>query len=275
VSAQGAGLKKIAEGREAEIFAWGDGTVLRLLRDDANTARLEHEADAMRAAASCGVPVPAPGEILTYDGRAGMVMERVDGPDLLTLLARRPWTFGRVARMSGELHAALNAVPAPGTLPDLREACERHIRSLDVPTDLEHLRAFALQTLASVPDGDALCHGDFHPGNIIDSVRGPVVIDWPNAARGDPDADYARALLLLKLGEPPPGSSLLLRTGAHVLRRLLLSRYRAAYAARRRPDPRAVARWQVVRAADRLSEGIEIERPRVIALLRAQELRGV
>jgi len=271
----GIGLEKIAEGGEAEIFAWDEGHVLRLLREGGTVDRLEREAAAMRAAAAAGVPVPVPGEILTYAGRAGMVMERVNGPDLLTIVARRPWSIRRVGRMTGELHVALNAVPAPAGLPDLREVCDRHIRSLDVPPELEHLRAFSLEALAGVPDGDALCHGDFHPGNIIDSGRGPVIIDWPGAARGDPDGDYVRGVLLLSLGEPPPGSPLMLRLGARVLRGLLLSRYRAAYTAIRRPDPRAVARWEVVRAAERLADGIEVERPRVIALLEAYERRGL
>ena len=263
-------MQKLAEGREAEIFAFGDGTVLRLLRGDGGTARLEREAAAMRAAASRGVPVPAPGDVVTVDGRAGMVMERVDGPDLLSLLGRRPWALPRAARVTGELHADLHATRAPGSLPSLRETCERRIRGLDVPPEFERLRSFALDTLASLPDGDALCHGDFHPGNIIDTARGPVVIDWPNVTRGDADGDYARTLLMLRLGEPPPGSPVLIRALAHNLGRLFLNRYRAAYERRRRPDRAMMPGWEIVRAADRLADGIASERAKLVAMLDAR-----
>src|SRR3546814_7594415 len=61
----------------------------------------------------------------------------------------------------------------------------------------------ALPILDALPDGDRLCHGDYHPGNVIETAGGPVVIDWPAVTRGHPDADYARTLLLLRLGEPP------------------------------------------------------------------------
>jgi aminoglycoside phosphotransferase (APT) family kinase protein len=30
-------------------------------------------------------------------------------------------------------------------------------------------------------------HGDFHPGNVVLTQRGPVVIDWRNTTEGPPD----------------------------------------------------------------------------------------
>jgi hypothetical protein len=53
-----AGHAQVGEGREAEIFAWDEGTVLRLLRRSSDPTRVEREAAAMRAAADGGVDVP-------------------------------------------------------------------------------------------------------------------------------------------------------------------------------------------------------------------------
>ena len=50
-----------------------------------------------------------------------------------------------------------------------------------------------------MPEGDRLCHGDFHPINVLGEVSRPVVIDWPDACRGDPAADLCRSYLLLRL----------------------------------------------------------------------------
>ena len=67
-------LRKIAEGREAEMFAWGDGTILRLLRDPGADRRNQMQAAAMRAAAASGLRVPAVVEVTTAMGRPGIVM---------------------------------------------------------------------------------------------------------------------------------------------------------------------------------------------------------
>jgi aminoglycoside phosphotransferase (APT) family kinase protein len=56
-----------------------------------------------------------------------------------------------------------------------------------------------IDRIARVPDGDRLCHGDFHPLNILGEASRPVIIDWPDASRGDPAADVCRSYLLMKL----------------------------------------------------------------------------
>jgi aminoglycoside phosphotransferase (APT) family kinase protein len=257
-------IEKIAEGREAEIFAWQPGTVLRLLRDSGGRARLEREAAAMEAALACGVPVPAVRGFAEAMGRDGMVMDRVDGIDLLTEIGKQPWRLFRAARITGDLHARVHDVIAPDGLPDLREDCRRRIERAGMPADLT---SFALQTLDALPDGDRLCHGDYHPGNVIDTPTGPVIIDWPNVTRGDPDADYARTLLLLRLGEPPPGAPFVIRYLTGVARGRFAAGYRRAYAARRTPDATAVERWLVVRAADRLVNDIASEREKLLAIV--------
>ena len=50
-----------------------------------------------------------------------------------------------------------------------------------------------------MPEDDRLCHGDFHPINVLGEASQPIVIDWPDACRGDPAADACRSYLLLKL----------------------------------------------------------------------------
>ncbi|MDP3767224.1 MAG: phosphotransferase, partial [Dehalococcoidia bacterium] len=100
--------KKIAEGREAEIFAREDGTVLRLMRSADARESVEWQARALEAARAAGVSVPAVHGTTTVDGRPGLIMERVDGPDMLTLLGKRPWWILHVGRVSGELHAGMH-----------------------------------------------------------------------------------------------------------------------------------------------------------------------
>lgn len=269
---QARALHKVAEGREAELYAWEDGTLLRLLRDPEGQHRNDWQRAAMAAARASGVRVPIVHGLTTVWGRPGLVMERVEGPDLLTLLGRRPWQLLRAARICGEVHARLHAVRAPERLPALRGTLrERIAASPRVP---QHLTRPALDLLDALPDGDRLCHGDFHPGNLLMGQGTPVVIDWSNAARGHPEADVARTVLLLRLGEPPPGSPVLIRLLARVARRVLLAGYLRAYRRVRSLDMQRVGQWETVQAVERLDEDIAGELPALERLLRQRPRMG-
>jgi Ser/Thr protein kinase RdoA (MazF antagonist) len=258
-------LQKIAEGREAEMFAWEGGTILRLLRDPQAQRQNQWQAAAMEAARSRGVRVPAIHEVTTVLDRPGLVMERIDGPDLLTLIGKRPWTVFRVGRICGEVHAQMHSVKAPSVIPPLRARLKQRIESLTrLP---EHLARFALDALDSLPDGDSLCHGDFHPANILMAGETPVVIDWTGATRGDATADYVRTWLTLRMGEPPPGTSIFLRLMSLVGRNLLTSAYVRSYRRERPLDMGLVSRWEIPIAAGRLADGIEEETSNLISLL--------
>ena len=260
------GLKKIAEGREAEIYEWEPGTVLRLFRDARAAESIEYERAAMEAVRAFVPLVPVVLGVTEVMGRPGIIMERIDGRDLLSVIAKRPWMVWRAGQIAGEVHARLHSVVAPASIPSLRERADGVSRSPLVPP---HIAVWALRELDAMPDGDRLLHGDFHPGNILMSAHGPVVIDWTNVTRGNPDADLGRSLLILRIGELPPGSPLVLRVAARFARSLLRTSYLRAYRHARPADMRVVRQWETLRAADRLAEDIPEERTALLAILEA------
>lgn len=252
---------RIAEGREAEIFAWEDGAVLKLYRGSPNG--LEFEAGALGAIAAAGGPAPRLLGRVEVDGRPGLIIERVDGDDMLALIARAPWRMARLARSLAQAHATVNRIVAPSGLPDLKTMLDMRIRGVSLRPELA---SFALESLEKTPDGDRLCHGDFHPGNVIVTREGVSVIDWPNATRGHPGADFARTAYLVTAGDPPP---LPPHVKAMVLigRRLFASIYAGKYR-RLMPVDRALVRHAgIAHVAARIWEGIEVERPKLIAIL--------
>lgn len=133
------------------------------------------EARTMDYARGFGYPVPAVDEI--SDDGTSMVLERIEGPTMVGLLRSRPWSIRRLGAMLAELHFRLHDIPAP-----------------------EFLRT------SPVGEGDRLIHLDLHPLNVLIGPNGPVVIDWPNAARGDPASDVCLAWILMEAGEIPGGA---------------------------------------------------------------------
>jgi len=252
---------KLGEGREAEVYAWGSGEVLKLYRPGFGG----HHTESLALAALDGQAVaPKLIQIVEFDGRTGVVLQRLGGTDMLTWVERKPWQVWDCGRILAATHAAIHRTVASAQLPDLRQVLAERIRDAGLPQSLERL---ALHTLDQLPGGDRLCHGDYHPGNVLLAPGGAKVIDWAAGACGPAEADHARTLMLLRWANPLPGTPVLFRALISGGRRLLADAYARAYR-KAVPQPlRHMDSWLVVNIAARLSEGIDAERPKLLALL--------
>lgn len=216
-------LRLLASGRDADVFDRGDGTVLRRYRNEGRSTSTE--ARVMSRAAQAGFPVPA---VIEADG-PDLVMARVDGPTLLEHVTRAPYKVRWAGRMLADLHRDLHEIEAP-----------------------EELRA-------PLGEGRALLHLDLHPGNVMLSGSGPVVIDWSNAARGPGAADVAYTWVLISTGIPDAG--LAGRALAGVGRGLLASSFsRSAGRAEARVHLKAAALRRLADPNLRAAERRKVER---------------
>ena len=241
---------------------------MKLMRSPEHADRLALEVAALRAAVAAGVRAPRVEGQVVVDGRPGVVMERIEGVDLLTMIARRPWIVFQAGRLAGRTHAAINAAPAPASLPAVREAVGAALDRMQQASPLPEV-AWALRVLATLPDGDRLCHGDFHPGQMMVEGTQGVVLDWGAAKRGDPHFDHALTCVILSIGRTPPGTPLMLRTLATVGRQLLTTSYARSYreAATFPADTNRLWGWEVVSLAYRLTAGLPGEAPPLRASL--------
>jgi hypothetical protein len=252
---------KLGEGREAEVYLWGQDSVLKLYRLGFGGHR--SEALALAALAGHGVAPDLTG-VIAHDGRPGLVLQRLDGVDLLALLQKRPWLVRRFSRVLSSAHLAVHRIAAPAGLPDVRQVLDGRIRDAELPVSL---RDYALGVLDGLPAGDRLCHGDLHPGNLLLSTGRAEVIDWTAATRGTPESDHARTMLLLRWANPLPSTPLKSRALIAAGRRLLTRGYDRAYRQGAPETLRYTGSWLTVNLAARLSEGIEAERPTLVSLL--------
>jgi aminoglycoside phosphotransferase (APT) family kinase protein len=254
-------VPRIGVGRTAEVYAWGEGRVLKLYRDWTPERWVEEERLGTALAHQAGLPAPAVHGVEVVEGRRGIVFERLEGPSLMSEVGRKPWLGVWAARTLAEVHAAIHARRVPGDgMPTMRQRLRWCIADSGLPEDLQRRAGAALEGL---PDGEFLCHCDLHPDNVILTRRGPVVIDWGAACVGHPLADVARTALTLRIGcapgARPPGP--VASAGRALLTRAYLRRYlRSTGAARREVDAWALP-VGVARAHDRILE----ERPALLA----------
>ena len=143
----------------------------------------------------------------------------------------------------------------------VKEKLEDDLNSVDVLSDekKEIIRKYLLQ----LPEGKALCHFDFHPGNIINKA---VIVDWMTACQGDVCADVARTSIMLKYGEVANASWMikkLISIFQHRLYKIYLKEY-LMILKRKMED---IIRWGLPVAAARLRESIPENEKQVLIQL--------
>ena len=252
----------IAEGRTAEIYEWNVGYVLKLYRDWCPLDWVDHESKVAHAITEAGIPTPAAGEIVEVNHRRGLVYERVTGISMLQDLNARPWMFLRHARALAELQAKINQLSIPG-LQSYKAGLMFTIRR--APHLSDDLREKVLNYLVTLTDGEKVCHGDFHPGNVLMTPKGAVVIDWMTASSGNPWADVARTSMLLTIGAKSAGSQVkpMIRFLINLYHRTYLNHYLKLM-----PDRRnEFKQWMPVIAAARLDERIDLEWEALIGMV--------
>jgi hypothetical protein len=179
----------------AEVFEWGS-RVLKLYRSPARKPTAFREAGIHATVEEMGLPVPAVWGVHEVGGRWGIVFDRISAGSFAERMAEDPSAIPGCLETFARLHSRIHAYAAHqlGSL-KLRLATNiARTEHLDEPR-----RQILLNRLANMPEGDRLCHGDFHPINILGQASEPIVIDWPDACCGDPSADVCRSYLLLKL----------------------------------------------------------------------------
>ncbi|MET7877457.1 phosphotransferase [Micromonospora profundi] len=132
---------------------------LRVLRRYRQGGDTASEAALMRHLRKSGYPVPA---VHASDG-PDLVLERLDGETLLASMLAERTDVDTAADLLVDLHNRLHALPP----------------------------RFSADPAARV------LHLDLHPQNVMVTSRGPVVIDWRNAAEGPADLDVAMTALIL------------------------------------------------------------------------------
>jgi len=126
-----------------------------------------------------------------------------------------PDVLAAVPRMLARIQAGLHSLPSSRLVEALTEAGAdasnlTPFRLLDdilrwaETTGLEDLRPLAGwldQHRPEPPESPAICHGDFHPGNVmVDGGEVTGVIDWANVMLGHAEFDVAFTRFALSIG---------------------------------------------------------------------------
>lgn len=244
--------KPIAHGRTADVYDWDNGHILKLFHNWFELQNIEYELKIARAVHASGVKAPVVKELVQVHGRSGLIYERVAGESMLDMLQQKPWMVLSYASILAVLHAQMHeCVFDSAGIPAQRQRLQNKINHADALST--SLKTSLLNALRSLPEGSRVCHGDFHPANVLISGNNATVIDWMDASRGNPLADVARtSIILLGAAETEEIPNPFIKVLVKIFHSIYLRHY-----FRLRPGGQDEYRfWLPIVAGARLTEGI-------------------
>lgn len=253
-------MNLLAAGGQAEIYEIDDSKVLRVLRDQGDEELLKAEYNIINMLEKSGLDVPKVYEYVVADGRPALVVERIKGASMMGAMLKSPLKAAGFIKLLAKLHSDVLKVKAMEDLLDIKERAEFLIDKSSVLSEIE--KRFVHSLIEQVPYGDYLCHGDFHPGNILISSEKFYIIDWFGATKGAPASDAAHTYLLLKSAPEVPGTSVIQRAVLKLSGKLLAGKYYKAIRREMQFTDEEFSIWLVIRAAERSYYGFDGEKQR-------------
>ena len=258
-----ANLTLLAEGAQAEVFHYGDDKVLRVMRSADDKEMLLNEIAVIGELREAGVPVPEAYEYAEVGGRPAVIGEKIQGENLMAYL--NPFGAMGIGRALGDMHLRLSHAAPEVTLPLGRDRA-RHIIGQSELLD-DDLMSFVFSLIDGLEEGTDLCHGDFHPGNILRQDDRDFIIDWVGVYRGDILSDAANTYLLIRTIPRPPGLGSVQYAFMRLMGPLLVRGYLGAVRKGHPFDWGIFSRWLVIKAAERTVHGMSGEKERLAAFI--------
>ena len=139
-----------------------------------------------RKVLSLGIPTPQVGEIVEFEGRNGLIYERIEGKRSISkCVGEEPAKLDYYIKIFAENCKKLHSTEcAPGTFKDAEEKYSRLLEESRMFP--ENVKEFARKIIKETPKVFTCIHGDMQTGNLIINDKGAYFIDLGEFACGNP-----------------------------------------------------------------------------------------
>ncbi len=265
-------LKPIDHGNTADIYEYEDGKILKLFREYMPIEAIEgeyHNSCAVQELLDC---VPMTYDLIENDGRFGIVYQRIIGTDMMKMIFSSLGTLSHRSKELARIHHQMHVKIEMSTiehekkqLPSVKEKLSEDLKHVNQLTQTKKQQI--INYLNTLPDGNKLCHFDFHPGNIIYAEEKPIIIDWMTACYGDPLSDVARTCVMLNYAVIP-GMHGIMKLLADIFKKIILKLYLKEYMKLSGCTISDIKKWYPPIIAARLRESVpDAEKKRLLKIL--------
>lgn len=187
-------MEIIAERKNKTVYK-DDNKTVKLFVEGYSKADILNEAlNQARVEEFSNLNVPKLLEVTKVEDRWALVSEYVEGKTISELMKEFPEKIDHFL----DLFVKVQLVVLENEVPMLNRIKEKFREKLENCDNIdENIKYELLQRLEGMKNHKRLCHGDFHPSNVIVQENGCVyVIDWAHVTQGNASADAARTYLL-------------------------------------------------------------------------------
>ena len=249
-------MKLLVQGGEADLYEVDDRLLLRVLRrandHEDSVKELYHILESHQ------VKIPKIYEYGLVDEKQAEIMERIHGRDMLEQFVRNPLQLKKNALAFSKLHQKILHIEEPCNLATLDERFKWFVTQKDI---LEpEVMKFVQDLFEKLPKGNAICHSDFHPGNILLQDGMPYIIDMAHAYIGNRISDIAHTYLILSYVPNIPGQGAIKLGIIKHFGKKLAKYYFAAIKEEFQFDLSEFSKWTVIMASLRICYGLPSEK---------------
>lgn len=188
----------VGRGAQAAVYA-RDDVAVKVYRAGYPKAYVFYEAMIMSYIETTALPIAKVHEVLCVNGQMAIRMSRVTGRSLNAIMTetpdKAPEILDRIVALQRQIHE--KRVFLPVRLKDKLRIAVGENSGLDAGQ-----KKALLRLCETLPEGDSLCHGDFHGDNILFHDGAYALIDWIDASTGCAAGDACRTYLDYSLEVP-------------------------------------------------------------------------
>lgn len=181
----------IGKGARATVYKI-DNYAVKLFNINYNKSEAFYEALITSIVENSGLPIAKVTEVLNIDGHIAIKMDYIKGSSLSDIISGDKSNAALYINKMAELQMLVHSKKLP-LIFNFKDKLKVKIKNTFLDKDKKE-KLFAI--LSSLPDGNTLCHGDFHGNNIICSEDQYYIIDWIDASNGCPAADVCRTYMI-------------------------------------------------------------------------------
>lgn len=184
----------IGSGGTSSVHEWGNSEVIKVFKPNVPIEVIKNEEYIGSILKNSSLCIPKYIRTIELNNRIALIYERANGKTLAEIMFQTTDQYDMAANFA-KMHFEVHRCHID-ELPSQHDMLKRRILRMRsfLGEDTEKM----LDLLDSLPIENKLCHGDFHPLNILMDCDKYTILDWNGSCSGNPLSDVAWSYLTLK-----------------------------------------------------------------------------